>query len=70
MVTLSPALGMAPLPSLRTVFETPMIAVVLVKLRDVGTVVVVVVVGKWAEAARLVRRFLAVTRNELEKENI
>jgi hypothetical protein len=43
-VTLSPALGMAPLPSLRTVLETPMIAVVLVKLRDVGTVVVVVVV--------------------------
>ena len=47
-----------------------MIAVVLVKLRDVGTVVVVVVVGKWAEAARIVRRFLAVTRNELEKESI
>jgi hypothetical protein len=40
MVTLSPTLGIPPLPSLRTVFVTPMIAGVREKLRNVESLAI------------------------------
>jgi hypothetical protein len=42
MVTLSPTLGKAPLPSWRIVFETPIIAAGLEKLRAVDNVAILV----------------------------